>query len=230
MKKRPVQEVQIAVLDREQLMDRLHGALADSQLPASTHVQLRSFESALDLMGEGAPRVVDGLALGVGSVGPFLSEVLRWGDQRFHQRTPTLIVGSGNDEQDDGAARQILGREHVQWLPPRPGPADLNAWVLKVVEVQAIRSRRTEHEQAAQQLRRLRMALFHGASPSMELPEDLPCGPPLPTSIAEVEPLKEARSRFERAHIQAVIRGFDSLKDASVALGISYTSLWRRLR
>lgn len=229
MKNRPVAEILVAVLDRSDLMTRLQRALpTEGLVPAK--VEFRPFESALDLMGDEAPQQVDGLALGVSGAGPFLSEVLRWGDQRFHQRTPTLIVGTGDETQDDAAARQILGREHVQWLAPEPGPQTLQPWLLKVVEVEAIRRRRSEHESVAHSLRRLRMGLFHGADPELQVPESPPCGPPLPTSISEVEPLKEARARFERAHIQAVIEGFDSLKDASAALGISYTSLWRRLR
>ena len=43
-------------------------------------------------------------------------------------------------------------------------------------------------------------------------------------------PLREARAQFERAHIKAAVREWGSLKEAAAALGISYTSLWRRLR
>ena len=49
-------------------------------------------------------------------------------------------------------------------------------------------------------------------------------------TLEEIMALREARAQFERAHIKAAVREWGSLKEAAAALGISYTSLWRRLR
>jgi hypothetical protein len=215
----------LAVLDRTDL----GAVLAKAAKRAELDFEVATYGSALELIGESGPTEIDGLAVHVGTAGPFLAEVLRWADQ-LKQRTPTSLFGTGDEAADDEAARQILGREQIQWLPAERTSVDLERWLLLVAEVRELRSFRREHDATAQTLRRARMALFHGHA--LEKPPDdgPPCGPPLPTRVEEIEPLKEARSRFERAHIQAVLRDRDSLKDASSALGISYTSLWRRLK
>lgn len=225
MSRRPSRASRIAVLDRTDLSD----ALVDAGRRADLEVDILPFGSALELIGETGPADVDGIAVQVGTAGPFLPEVLRWADH-LSQRTPTLLLGTGNEAADDEAARQILGREQIQWLSVDRTPVDLERWVLLVAEVRELRSFRQEHDLVAQSLRRARMALFHGQPFDGSPSGGPPCGPPLPTRLEEIEPLKEARSRFERAHIRAVLRDRDSLKDASSALGISYTSLWRRLR
>lgn len=225
MNRRPPLASRLAVLDRSDLGT----ALEDAARRADLQFEIARFGSALELIGEAGPTEVDGLALSVSTAGPFLSEVLRWADQ-LSERTPTLLVGAGDESTDDEAARQILGREQIQWLSSERRGVDLERWVLLVAEVRELRAFRREHDNSAQTLRRARMALFHG-QPIEQMPADgPPCGPPLPTRVEEIEPLKEARSRFERAHIQAVLRDQNSLKEASSALGISYTSLWRRLR
>ena len=123
-----------------------------------------------------------------------------------------------------------LSREHVRWTPPEPTRESLSEWLLIALEVHELRSFRSQHDALATGLREARMQLFHGFISGYAPPEGPPCGPPLPTSQEEIQPLKEARSQFERAHIQAAVREWGSLKEASQALGISYTSLWRRLR
>jgi hypothetical protein len=226
MKKPAAKIADVAVLDRSDLGNHL----AEQGRAGKMDIRLQRFSSGLELMGEQGPRTLDGLAIQVGAAGPFLSELLRWADAQLPYRIPTLLVGTGVEPTDDDAARQILGREHITWLPAGYRVEDLDRWLLTTVEVRELRACRRQHDQIAQSLRRARMQLFHGRPLDFQPPEGPPCGPPLPTSLEEVEPLKEARSRFERAHIQAVIREQDSLKDASSALGISYTSLWRRLR
>jgi len=225
MNRRPASARRLAVLDRTNLA----GALEEASNRAELDVEIGAFASALELIGDAGPNDVDGLVVHVGTSGPFLPEVLRWADH-LDDRTPTLLVGTGDESTDDEAARQILGREQITWLSSDRAPVDLERWVLLVAEVAELRSFREQHDRTAQALRRARMALFHGQSVDTRPEDGPPCGPPLPTRLEEVEPLKEARSRFERAHIQAVIRDRRSLKEASGALGISYTSLWRRLR
>lgn len=226
MKKNMPRGAVIAVLDRADLSDELESWSAKH----GVGLDLRNFTSALELTGDGGPRSLDGLAIGVAAAGPFLPEVLRWADNQLSDRMPTLLVGSGKETEDDVATRQILGREQITWLPSGADRDDLKRWLLLTLEVKELRAFRRQHDQIAHSLRRARMQLFHGHTLDVEPPEGPPCGPPLPTNLEEVEPLKEARARFERAHIQAVIREQESLKEASVALGISYTSLWRRLR
>jgi hypothetical protein len=215
----------LAVLDRTDLAPALQTAARRAELT----FEVTSYGSALELIGEAGPTALDGLAVHAGTAGPFLAEVLRWADQ-LKQRTPTLLVGTGDETADDEAARQILGREQIQWLAADHGAVDRERWLLLVAEVRELRAFRRDHDATAQTLRRARMALFHGQVTDASPVDGPPCGPPLPTRVEEIEPLKEARSRFERAHIQAVLRDRDSLKEASNALGISYTSLWRRLR
>lgn len=226
MKKIAVRTADVAVLDRSDLSN----ALSDRGRSQQLDLRVQRFTSGLELMGDKGPRSVDGLAIQVGAAGPFLAEVLRWADAHLNERTPTLLVGTGDESTDEQAAKQILGREQAVWLPRGHGPEELDKWLMLAIEVRELRRYRRQHDQVAQNLRRARLQIFHGQTPDLSLPEGPPCGPPLPTSLEEVEPLKEARARFERAHIQAVIREQDSLKEASAALGISYTSLWRRLK
>ncbi len=216
----------VALLDRGQTEVAVSSAAAEAEL----QVQLLTYGSALELIGEAGPREVDGLAISVESAGPFLPEVLRWADQ-LSFRVPTLLVGSGQEAADEEASRQILGRDQIRWVEPDRPSDDIERWLVLVAEVKELRAYRGQHELVAQELRRARLALFHGLSTDPRMTsEGPPCGPPLPTHREEIEPLKEARARFERAHIRAVLRDQDSLKEASQALGISYTSLWRRLR
>ncbi|MGF1510165.1 MAG: helix-turn-helix domain-containing protein [Myxococcota bacterium] len=226
MKKPLMKVAEVAVLDRSDLGDVLEERGREGRMD----LRVQRFASGLELMGENGPRTVDGLAIQVSAAGPFLSEILRWSDAQLPSRVPTVLVGTGTEDTDDEAARQILGRDHITWLAAGHTPEELLRWLLTALEVREIRACRRQHDQIAQSLRRARFQLFHGRQLDFQPPDGPPCGPPLPTSVEEVEPLKEARARFERAHIQAVIRDQDSLKDASGALGISYTSLWRRLR
>lgn len=188
-----------------------------------------SCTSALEVMGENGPTQVGGLAVSVSAAGPFLMDLLRWSENSAVQRIPTVVLGAGTDA-DDEAARMLLGREHVRWLDAKAPRNDLAEWLLTALEVHEIRAFRGEHDAIAASLREARMQLFHGFIQSYSPPDGPPCGPPLPTAIDEIQMLRDARAQFERAHIQAAVRERGSLKDASAALGISYTSLWRRLR
>ncbi|NJK89184.1 MAG: hypothetical protein HC923_07100 [Myxococcales bacterium] len=118
----------------------------------------------------------------------------------------------------------------MSWMGPTPSLVEMERWVLLVAELKACRYHRHQHDQAATALRRARMALFQGKELDVPTHGRAPSGPPLPTRIEEVESLRDARTRFERAHIQAVLRDQPSLREASAALGISYSSLWRRLK
>lgn len=169
------------------------------------------------------------LAISVSAAGPFIMDLLRWAENKFEQRVPTAVIGAGA-ESDEEAARMILGRDHVRWVDPAIAEAELGTWLLTAIEVHELRAYRNEHDSVAAALREARMQLFHGFISSYAPPEGPPCGPPLPTAIDEIQSLRDARAQFERAHIQAAVRERGSLKDASSALGISYTSLWRRLR
>jgi hypothetical protein len=185
--------------------------------------------SALEVMGENGPTQVGGLAVSVMAAGPFMMDLLRWSENSTAERIPSLVLGAGNDA-DEEAARMLLGREHVRWLDGKAPRTELTDWLLSAIEVHDLRSFRTEHDAIAAALREARMQLFHGFIQSYAPPDGPPCGPPLPTAIDEIQMLRDARAQFERAHIQAAVRERGSLKDASAALGISYTSLWRRLR
>lgn len=191
-------------------------------------VEVVACTSVLEVIGESGPGQVEGVVASVGAAGPFLADLLRWTDTA-PQRIPVLLVGTGKPE-DEGARRLILGREHIRWRGPNPEPTHLAEWLLMALEVQAARAYRAEHDGLAQALREARMQLFHGFITQYVPAEGPPCGPPLPTSIEEIQPLRDARAQFERAHIQAAVRECGSLKDAALSLGISYTSLWRRLR
>jgi hypothetical protein len=216
----------LAVVDRAGLAAELEGIARER----GWSIEVVSCSSALEIVGDSGPGQLGALAVSVSASGPFLMDLLRWTESSAQQRLPTLVIGAGRPE-DEPAQRMILGREHVRWLdapPPRDG---LMKWMEVALEVHEVRAFRSEHDGIAQALREARMQLFHGfISHYAPDPESPPCGPPLPTTIEEIQPLREARAQFERAHIQAAVREWGSLKDASAALGISYTSLWRRLR
>lgn len=215
----------IAVVDRAGLAAELEAIAREQSWP----VEVLSCSSALEIVGDSGPGPLGGLVVSVGASGPFLTDLLRWTESTAAQRVPTLVIGAGRPE-DEAAARMVLGREHVKWLDPDPGKEALSTWLSVALEVHEVRAFRSEHDGIAQALREARMQLFHGFIQNYGPPDGPPVGPPLPTTIPEIQPLREARSQFERAHIQAAVREWGSLKDASAALGISYTSLWRRLR
>lgn len=189
-------------------------------------VEVLACSSALEIVGEGGPGPIGGLVVSVAASGPFLTDLLRW-TESTNLRVPSLVIGAGRPE-DEAAARMVLGREHVRWLDSAPDADALSRWLMVALEVHELRAFRAEHDRIAQALREARMQLFHGFLASYAPPEGPPVGPPLPTSPEEILPLKEARSQFERAHIQAAVRDWGSLTDASAALGISYPTLWRR--
>lgn len=192
-------------------------------------VEVVACSSVLEIVGDAGPGQLGGLAVNVAASGPFLTDLLRWTESSAVMRVPTLVIGAGRED-DEAAARMILGRGHVRWLDAAPDRDALARWMLVAIEVHEIRGYRGEHDAVAQALREARMQLFHGHLQSYAPPDGPPCGPPLPTTLEEIQPLREARAQFERSHIQAAVREWGSLKDASAALGISYTSLWRRLR
>jgi hypothetical protein len=214
----------MAVVDRFGLAGELEQIAREN----SWNVEVIACSSALELVGESGPGQVDGLAITVATAGPFLTDLLRWTDSST-QRVPSLLVGSGKPD-DESARRLILGREHIRWRESGHDKTHLAEWLLMALEVKAARAYRSDHDGLAQALREARMQLFHGFITQYTPPEGPPCGPPLPTMVEEIQPLRDARAQFERAHIQAAVRECGSLKDASLALGISYTSLWRRLR
>ena len=215
----------LAIVDRAGLSGRFE-TVARSH---TWEVEVLACSSALEIVGEGGPGPIGGLVVSVSASGPFLTDLLRWTESSAQHRLPTLVMGAGRPE-DEAAARMVLGREHAQWLPAAASDVDLSAWLSVALEVHEVRAFRAEHDRIAQSLREARMQLFHGFLNDYTPPEGPPVGPPLPPALEEIQPLKEARMQFERAHIQAAVREWGSLKEASAALGISYTSLWRRLR
>lgn len=186
-----------------------------------------SCTSVLEVVGENGPGAVSGLAASASAAGPFLPDLLRWTESLFDQRIPTVIVGS---EIDDEAVRMVVGRGHVRWVDQDSSGDTLSHWLMVALEVHQLRSFRRAHDGLATTLRDARLQLFHARISTYVPPEGPPCGPALPTAIEEIQSLKDARAQFERSHIRAAVRECGSLKDASAALGISYTSLWRRLR
>ncbi len=192
-------------------------------------VEVVACSSVLEIVGDAGPAQLGGLAVSVAASGPFLTDLLRWTETSVTQRVPTLVLGAGRED-DEAAARMTLGRGHVRWLDARFDREALAEWLLVAIEVHEIRGFRSEHDAVSQALREARLQLFHGHLQGYSPPDGPPCGPPLPTTMEEILPLRDARAQFERAHIQAAVREWGSLKDASAALGISYTSLWRRMR
>jgi hypothetical protein len=227
MASRPTRrKFRLAVVDRAGLAAELEGVARER----GWAVEVVPCSSALEIVGDSGPGQLGGLVVSVAASGPFLMDLLRWTESSVQQRIPTLVFGSGRPE-DEAAHRMILGREHVRWVDHQSPRDQFATWLEVALEVHEVRAFRGEHDTIAQALREARMQLFHGfITQYAPDPESPPCGPPLPTSIEEIQPLRDARTQFERAHIQAAVREWGSLKDASAALGISYTSLWRRLR
>lgn len=215
----------LAVVDRAGLSSAIESIARENGWP----LEVISCTSVLEIVGDSGPGQLGGLVVSVAASGPFLTDLLRWTESAAVVRVPTLVVGGGRED-DEAAARMVLGRGHVRWMDAGPSKEDLAEWLVVGIEVHEIRAYRAEHDGISQALREARMQLFHGHLQSYAPPEGPPCGPPLPTTLEEIQPLKEARAQFERSHIQAAVREWGSLKEASAALGISYTSLWRRLR
>jgi hypothetical protein len=221
----PRRRLSLAVVDRSGMAGTIEALARANDWP----IELLACASSLEVLAEGTAPNIGALVVSVAAAGPFLPDLLRWSDGNGSERTPVLVMGS-NAPDDDTAARLVVSREHATWLDSAASETSLKEWLEVAVEVHALRLFRREHDAIAGSLREARGQVFHGFHASYTAPSEMPCGPPLPTSIDEIQPLKDARTQFERSHIQAAVREFGSLKDAAVALGISYTSLWRRLR
>ena len=213
---------QIAVVDRADLAATLERAAQSVGIDA----QVSAHTSVLEVIGESGPQDVAGLLASVSAAGPFLQDLLRWTDREGKLRVPSAVVG-GDDDAD--AVNAVVGHDHVRWIDNNNIEAQVAEWLKVTVETFDLRTFRHQHDTIATQLREARTKLFFGTGGFVP-PEGPPCGPPLPTNIDEILPLRDARAQFERGLIRAAIRERGSLKDASSALGISYTSLWRRLR
>lgn len=211
------------VVDRGNIADQIR-AITD-RLGASVNVL--GFSSVLEVLGENGPPTAAGLIASTQAPGPFLGDLLRWSDREHDSRIPTAVVGRDTDED---AVAAILGRDHVRWIDAGELEEKLERWIQTSLEVNDLRAFHAQHEALAAQLREARMRVLHGEIEHFGPPEGPPCGPPLPTTIEEIQSLKEAKAQFERGLIRAAVRESGSLKDASAALGISYTSLWRRMR
>ncbi len=218
-RKRPV----LVVVDRGDLADELQASLQAAELDAV----LMRFGSVLEVVGENGPSDVAGLVASVASAGPFLQDLLRWTDRDHITRVAAAVIGT---DADRAAINVVLGRDHVQWVEASRRTEQLLTWARAALEVYDLRAFRARHDALATSLREARSRLFLGEGTGFVPPEGPPCGPPLPTSMEEIQPLRDALAQFERGLIRAAVREFGSLKDASAALGISYTSLWRRLR
>jgi hypothetical protein len=213
----------IVVVDRGGIADNVRSFTERVGAP----VQVLPFSSVLEVLGESGPQNAAGLIATTAATGPFLGDLLRWTDREHDSRIPAAVVGRDSDEE---AVASILGRDHVKWIDAQEVDQKLDKWVQLAIEVNDLRAFHAQHEALAAQLREARMRLFYAELDHFSPPEGPPCGPPLPTTIEEIQSLKEAKAQFERGLIRAAVRESGSLKDASAALGISYTSLWRRMR
>ncbi len=213
----------IVIVDREDLADRAEAICTNKKLG----VNVARFSSILEVVGENGPSGAAGVLCSVSAAGPFLQDLLRWTDREHVSRIPSAVVGSDSDE---AAVAAVLGRDHVRWIDAAGVDAGLESFLPTSVETHDLRMFRAQHDTLATQLREARMRLYYGELGEYTPPEGPPCGPPLPTNIEEIQPLRDARAQYERGLIRAAIRECGSLKHASAALGISYTSLWRRLR
>lgn len=213
----------LVVVDRGNVAERVREIIGRWSIRAN----VLGFTSVLEVLGESGPKSAAGLIVSTQATGPFLQDLLRWTDREQDDRVPTVVLGRDSDEE---ALDVVLGKEHVRWIDADAAPAELERAVLLAVEVHDLRSFHVTHEALAAQLREARMRLFYGEIDRFVPPEGPPCGPPLPTSLTEIQPLRDAKAAFERGLIRAAVRESGSLKDASAALGISYTSLWRRMR
>lgn len=223
MPKAERQPPEIVVVDRQDLADRI-SAVAERR---GTPVLVRRFGSVLEVLGEGGPKGAAGLLCSVAAAGPFLADLLRWTDREPTSRIPAAVVGGKGD---DAAVEVVLGRDHARWIDLARFEEGVSDWLPIAMEVHDLRRFREEHERLASSLREDRSRLFAAEVERVVPEEGPPCGPPLPTSVEEIRSLKEARAQYERGLIRAAVRETGSLKDASAALGISYTSLWRRMR
>lgn len=214
---------EIIIVDRNELADRVEAVARELGTP----VMIRRFGSVLEVLGDGGPRGGAGLLCSVAATGPFLGDLLKWTDRDPSSRIPAAVVGGSSDE---ASVEVVLGRDHARWIDAQRLGEGLAEWLPVAVEVQDLRGFREQHDRLAQALREERSKLFGGELERVVPEEGPPCGPPLPTSVEEIKSLKEARAQFERGLIRAAVRETGSLKDASAALGISYTSLWRRMR
>jgi hypothetical protein len=214
----------LVVVERDGLADRIRG-LAD-RLRAD--LEILSFSSVLEVVGESGPATASGVICTVGAAGPFLKDLLRWTEPGDHrERVCAAVIGNDSDED---AINTIIGRDHVHWIGAKNTDKGMETWLSEAMEVHDLRLFRNQHEDMARVLRDARSKLFLGEIRSFVPSEGPPCGPPLPTHVEEIQALRDARAQYERGLIRSAIREFGSLKDASAALGISYTSLWRRLR
>jgi hypothetical protein len=213
----------IIVVDRENLADKVQALATARELPLT----VSRHASVLEVLSDSGPANAAGVLCSVGSTGPLLQDLIRWTDRDHEARVPAAVVGKDTDAE---SVDSLLSRDHVRWIDSRFLDEQLTAWLMVALEIQDLRAFRAQHEAIASQLREARTRIFHGDLDSYVPPEGPPCGPPLPTSIEEIQSLRDAKAQFERGLIRAAVREAGSLKDASAALGISYTSLWRRMR
>jgi hypothetical protein len=213
----------VVVVDRESLADKVQALASARELP----LMVSRHASVLEVLSDSGPSQAAGVLCSVGSTGPLLQDLLRWTDRDHDNRIPAAVVGR---DQDAESVDSVLSRDHVRWIDARDLDEALTQWLMVALEIQDIRAFRVQHEAIATQLREARSRLFYGEQESYVPPEGPPCGPPLPTSVEEIQSLRDAKAQFERGLIRAAVREAGSLKDASAALGISYTSLWRRMR
>ncbi|MBI4817128.1 MAG: hypothetical protein HY791_12775 [Deltaproteobacteria bacterium] len=194
--------------------------------PRATLTEVMSYGSVLDLLGEKGPGGAIGLVTVASASGPFLEDLLSW-TENDRPRIPTAVVGS---EVERASMKALVGRDHVRFIDELRVKDELGSWLSLALEVRDLRKFRALHDSAAGELRRARKRLLLGELDQVEVPNGPPCGPTLPTTLDEVQALKDARAAFERGLVKAAVRETGSLKDASEVLGISYTSLWRRMR
>lgn len=213
----------LVVVDRSNLAETVRGIA--EKLGAT--IDVVAYTSVLEVLGDKGPASAAGLIVAAQAAGPFLPDLLRWTDREHQDRVPGAVVGKDGDEE---ALAVVLGKEHVRWVDVTEVEARLTDWMPLALEVHDLRAYRAQHDAIAAQLREARTRIFVGEIENYNPPEGPPCGPPLPTSREEIQSLKEAKAQFERGLIRAAVRESGSLKDASAALGISYTSLWRRMR
>ena len=215
----------IVIVDRGQLREQIE-SIANI---LDVEVKLLSYETVLEVVGDAGPTEVTAVVCSASTAGPFLRDLLAW-SAREELLTPILtclVAPESNAE----AVEYAISYEHVHWSDSSDSQSSLREWMKSVVEVFDLRFFREQHQRAAAQLRNLRKKAFLGDSAEPVSPiEGPPCGPPLPTHVEEIQSLRDARNQFERGLIRAAIRQFGSLKAASAELGISYTSLWRRLK
>ena len=215
----------IAVVDRGQL----HEQVTTIATLLDIDVQLLIYETVLEVVGDNGPADLAAIVCSTSTAGPFLRDLLAWSD-REELKTPILTCLVAQESETE-AIEHAISYQHVHWSEASEARSTLREWLKSTVEVFDLRYFREQHQSAASKLRKLRRRAFLGDTTEAITPiEGPPCGPPLPTHVEEIQALRDARSQFERGLIRAAIRQFGSLKAASSELGISYTSLWRRLK